>query len=150
MRGNVKRSGCAEARAKNDDWLPVGVMLQFVHGAERSWRDACQPRRSSATAKAGVIHAQDLDGPLVPHLGLGRDPALRPVGIPVKAQNVDIGMPALARGLRFRCPDFQLAVIEWNVPAYSSARINRRSRWQQNQVIRQAAEKNHGKIETDE
>src|SRR5438105_1983006 len=80
----------------------------------------------------------------VPHPGFGRDPAVRAIGVAIKAQHVNFRLTALMSQSRPRGPHFQLAVLEWNPFTRRRARVDPITRRKQNQSIWQRCERNHG------
>src|SRR5437762_3539979 len=146
LRPNMERGACAETRAVKHNWLAIRMALQFVERRERCRPDPRKPRRSSAAAESWIIHSPDFDGAIVPFFSLRGHPALRAIGIAVKAQDVNVRSAFGSRQIGLCSPNFQLSVFERNGFSDGPARIDRRPSWKQNQMVRQMTEKHRGKV----
>src|SRR5215472_605915 len=146
LRCYMKRRGSTDACAIRHDRAIDCVTFQFIECCKRRWPDPRQSRWPRAVAESRIIHSPDFNGALIPHLCLGGYPAIRAIGIAIETQNENVCAALLLRATRLSCPDFQLAILKRNCFAHCAACIDRRSRWEQNQMIRQMTENHDGRI----
>src|SRR6266487_3078953 len=100
MRRHMQCGGGAETRAVEHNWLAIRMALQFVERGQRCRPDPRKARRTRALAESGIIHAPDLDGPVIPRFALFRDPVFRTICVAVEPQNVSIHTSVLLRSMR--------------------------------------------------
>src|SRR4026207_1171137 len=105
--------------------------------------DLGKPRWPGTAAESGIIDSPDFDCAVIPHICLINGPTLSTVCVTIKAQNIYVRITFGSREARLRDPYFQLSVFERNGLANGAARVDRRSCWKQNQVVRQVTEKHH-------
>ena len=117
-----------------------------VERGERRRPESREPRGSRAAAEARIIHSPNFDGPVVPHLCFGRDPAIGAIGIAIESQNVDWGCPRCSQ-LGSSRPDFQFAAFKWNRLAHRLAPHQCGRRREQDEPVWKRREGNHCKIQ---
>jgi hypothetical protein len=138
--------GCADACAKDYNWPVRCLAFQFIECCECRRSDPRKPRWSGAPTEPGVIHSPDFNRTIIPHFGLGGRPAIRPIGISVKAQNVNVCSAFLLRESRLCRPHLQLTILEWQHFSNGAVSVNRGGRREKNQMIRQMTEEHHSQI----